>query len=97
MRGPAGLIFAILMTATPHRDAGAQSFDPSGAWSWQTPSPQGMGRSTLLLRPDGNFVKVDQFPNGTLMRIWGTWQGNMVAPGKFRFEWHFEGWRPRTS
>jgi hypothetical protein len=97
MRRVAGLIVALTLLAAIPRGAFAQSADPSGAWSWQTPSPEGTGHSTLLLRPDGNFVKVSQLPNGTLFRVWGTWRGNMVAPGQLRVDWHFEGYRPQTS
>ncbi len=67
----------------------------TGAWSWQSPGQNGMDRNTLLFQPDGNFVRVSQLGNGTMLRSWGQYRLNQVGPSQAALQSQTQGWLPR--
>ena len=76
--------------------AGAQTTGPSllGAWSWESPGRFGIDHNTLLFRPDGTYVRVSRWGNGTLMRFWGNYRAAPVSADQVRVQSQTVGWLP---
>jgi hypothetical protein len=54
-----------------------------------------MDRNTLMFQPDGNFIRVSQLANGTLLRYWGQYRVSPAGPNQLRLESNTTGWLPR--
>jgi hypothetical protein len=89
----AALVCGTLICVT----ASAQQPDITGAWSWQANTPQGPIASTLLIRPDGGFVRADRLSNGTMLRQWGQYRATQVGPSAFQVQTQIQGYLPHTS
>jgi hypothetical protein len=92
------MLAAVPLYGGPFCDAAfAQQSDITGAWSWQVNTPQGPIASTLFIRPDGGFVRVDRLSSGTMLRQWGQYRATPVGPDAFRLETQIQGYLPHTS
>jgi hypothetical protein len=90
------LATAALTSAAMAAGASAQSggLNILGAWSAQSPAQGGMANGTDAYYPNGNYVSVLQEPNGTMQRIWGTYQTTQVSTSQLRLDFHVQNWAP---
>lgn len=68
--------------------------DLVGAWSAAMPGQGGMTQITAAYDAGGNYVSVQREPNGTLLRIWGSYRAVPVSATQLRLETQVQGWSP---
>lgn len=78
------------------QSAVAQPAGPSllGAWSWESQGRFGTDHNTLLFRPNGTYVRVSRWGNGTLVRYWGNYRASPVSAYQVRVQSQTVGWLP---
>jgi hypothetical protein len=77
--------------------ANALAAPPSlvGAWSVSVPGQGGMTLINEAFQADGTYVSVRREPNGTMLRVWGSYRSTAVSPSQLRVESTVQGWLPR--
>lgn len=91
------VILMALLAISPWCGARAQQPGIVGTWSWDSPTPQGPIRNTLLLRGDGRYVQVVQLPVGSLMRQAGQYRATPISANRFRLQLQVQSWAPHAS
>ena len=75
---------------------GAHSQSIQGAWTWVSQGRYGADQNTMQFGPDGSYVRVSRWGNGTLVRYWGTYTATQVSPTQVRVQSFTQGWLPNA-
>jgi hypothetical protein len=65
-----------------------------GTWSNQQPGQGGMVQTTVGMGSDNTFAVETQLPNGSRMRIWGTFQATQLSDNTIRVVQQIVDWSP---
>ena len=92
-RGLAGLGSLWLLAAAPAALA-QQAPSVVGTWSTQQSGDGGMMLSTVGMGSDNTFAVETQLPNGSRMRVWGTYQATPLSGNTIRIVQQVVDWSP---
>jgi hypothetical protein len=65
-----------------------------GTWSTQQAGEGGMVQVTIGMGNDNTYAIESQFPNGSRMRIWGTYQATQISDNTIRIVPQITDWKP---
>ena len=65
-----------------------------GTWTTSQPGQGGMVRTTIGIGGDGTYAYETQLPNGSRMRVWGTYRATPVSANAIRVTPRISDWRP---
>jgi hypothetical protein len=65
-----------------------------GTWSALQPGQGGMTQMTIGLGSDNTYAIETQLPNGSRMRIWGTYEAKQVSDNTILLSQQITDWRP---
>ena len=87
--------FGLLWLLAPETAAVAQQA-PSvvGTWSSLQPGQGGMTQVTIGLGSDSTYAVETQLPNGSRMRIWGTYEAKQVSANAILISQQITDWKP---
>jgi hypothetical protein len=65
-----------------------------GTWSSQQQGEGGMVEATIGMGTDGTYAIETQYPNGTRMRVWGTYVAAQVSQSEIQIVPQVSDWKP---
>jgi len=78
----------------PALASAGQGISLVGAWSGDSPAQGGMEHHTLSFGQDGTYVSVEQYPNGSVQRIWGVYSASAQSETQMTVVAQRRGWLP---